>query len=100
MALTWKCESPEPGRRGAAAPWTAEIGPVRLAVEEIAPGDWHASMSYPIQDRRGHKRAERSGWPTLGEAMEGAEWWARLTLEHWRDLGALARAALVAMDGP
>ena len=99
MAIKWTCEAPEPGRRNAEVVWSAHIGPVRLDVVEASRGDWRVAMSYPLGDRRGHKRAERSGWPTVGEAMVGAERWARLTLEDWRDLGELGRVALRAWDG-
>lgn len=94
--IKWTCEAPEPGRR-AAAPWVANVGPVRLTVRHVIGDEWRAEMDYPIGGRMGH--LQRSGWPTVGEAMVGAERWARLTLEDWRDLGELARVALAAMEG-
>lgn len=97
MALTWTCEAPEPGRRNAEVAWSAHIGPVRLTVRHVIGDEWRAEMDYPIGVRTGH--LQRSGWPTVGEAMVGAERWARLTLEDWRDLGELARVALRAWDG-
>lgn len=97
MALTWTCEAPEPGRRNAEVAWSAHIGPVRLTVRHVIDNEWRAEMDYLIGVRTGH--LQRSGGPTVGEAMERGERWARLTLEDWRDLGELARVALRAWDG-
>lgn len=93
MTLTWKCEAGEPGRKTRPT-WTAEIGPVKLTASMCDDGAWGVSLRGPVAE------VEGVAYATLGDAMECGEPWAHELLEHWRDLGALARAALVAMDGP
>ena len=95
--ITWTLEAPEPGRHGARPPWVAEIGPVRLELAKDADGVWCALLRYPLAGRT--EALEGRTWPTVGEAMVGAERWARAELERWRDLGELARVALRAWDG-